>query len=73
MTNGARRSMPLLLTGAVGSALALTACASAGPAAPTSPRPALAPTVAMISVLPLASGITRPSDVTRITLASPIE
>jgi hypothetical protein len=48
MTNGARRSMPLLLTGAVGSALALTACASAGPAAPTSPRPALAPTVAMI-------------------------
>lgn len=48
MTSAARRSVPLLLTGAVGSALALTACARAGPAAPTSPRPALAQAVAMI-------------------------
>jgi hypothetical protein len=47
MTSSARRSVPLLLAGAVGAALALTACTSAGPAAPTSPRPALAPTVAI--------------------------
>jgi hypothetical protein len=37
----------LLLAGTVGSALALPACASAGPATWTSPRPALVP-VAMI-------------------------
>ena len=47
MTGRARRSVLLLLAGAVGSALALPACTSVGPAARTSPRPALVP-VAMI-------------------------
>src|SRR6185312_16909107 len=51
MTSDVRRSVSLLLAMTVASALTLTACASAAPAEPTartSPRPALAPTVAMI-------------------------
>jgi hypothetical protein len=51
MTSGARRSVSLLLAGAVSSALALTACMSAAPGRPvarTSPRPALAGTVAVV-------------------------
>ena len=43
--------MLLLLVGTVGSALALPACTSAGPAAWTSPRPVLVP-VAMIPMPP---------------------
>lgn len=48
MTGSARRSVPLLLAGAVALAFALTACASAAPRARTSPQPALAGTVAVI-------------------------
>lgn len=51
MTRGVRRSVPLLLTGAVATALALMACAGAPPAGPvaqTSPRPALVGTTAVI-------------------------
>jgi hypothetical protein len=51
MTRGPRRLLPLLLAGVVAPALFLTACsgaAPAGPGAPTSPRPALAPNVAAV-------------------------
>jgi hypothetical protein len=56
MARGARRSVTLLLAGAVAPALALAACAGAPPAGPgaqASPQPALAGAVA---VIPSAAG-----------------